>query len=442
MTWLALLSCTSSPRAVGELGDWPFLYPLDSPAKISLRDGGEVPTSAEGCGTCHVEHFAEWQQTTHARALTDLQYVAELSKPDQPRWLCLNCHVPTRPQRAWRITPETSLDQLQGEPEPTYDPARAQEGVTCATCHVRRGPDGAALVVGPRGSGRAPHAVREDPQALHQVCERCHSPGPARLGPTFVCWFESREELEAGPSAGASCPSCHMPTTSRPAASGGPAVELRRHVWVGGGVPKTYAGYGTLLDRGFEPGFDVRLESRGVILTNRSGHALPTGDPERYLRVSLRLVGSDGALLGEEVHGLGQRWDWGDVATQRDAHRLEDTRLRPGETRRIESGLGLGLDTRLVLEIAHVRLAPENVGHMASARLDAEVRALWPEAEGMLAEFDRHYPLGTIVFRETLYPDGSSMREALPVLLEESRGLGERGMAEKAARFASPGRGL
>jgi hypothetical protein len=438
MMWLVLLSCSRPPRTLGELGDWPFLYPLDVPAKMGLRQGGEVPTSAESCGTCHVEHFAEWQQTTHARAIRDPQYLAELAKPDQPRWLCLNCHAPTRPQRAHELTPQTRLDHLDAVPEPTFEATRTREGVTCATCHVRRGPDGEALVVGPRGSGRAPHAVREDPEALQGVCERCHSPGPARLGPTFVCWFESREELEKGPQAGASCPSCHMPLTERAAAVGGPPVTLRRHVWVGGGVPKAYSDYDTLLDRAFEPGFEVELEPGPppvVVLTNRSGHALPTGDPERYLRVALRLLGPEGAVVGEERVWLGQRWDWGDVATGRDAHRLQDTRLLPGESRRIESGLRLGPQDQLVVEVAHVRLAPETVPHLASAQLDDELRALWPEAELLLPELDRHYPLGTLVFRETLQADGSSVWAPLRVLLQESKGLAERPLVEKASRF-------
>ncbi|MEQ1508156.1 MAG: multiheme c-type cytochrome, partial [Myxococcota bacterium] len=151
------------PTIAERFGDRPFLVPIDAPPTVALVAGGSFEASAAGCGACHPDHLAEWQGSTHASAVLDPQYLGELAKPGQPRWLCLNCHLPTRPQRAAAIRPDTpfaragDITVLAAPAEPSFDPARVREGVSCPTCHVRRDDDGEGVVVGPRGSGRAPH---------------------------------------------------------------------------------------------------------------------------------------------------------------------------------------------------------------------------------------------------------------------------------------------
>lgn len=430
-------------RTVGELGAWPFLTPIDAPATVALVGGGELPATAVTCGGCHADHYREWGAATHASAIHDLQYLAELAKPGQPRWLCLNCHAPTAFQRAESITPETTLRdglaQVDAAPNPGFEAAGGlaamAEGVTCATCHVRRDADGLGVVVGPRGSGRAPHRVRADKDALTSICVQCHSPGPARLSATFTCWFESAEELAAGPDAGKTCTSCHMPEVERPAAAGAPAVTLRRHVWVGGGVPKSAAGYDTLLERGWEPGLDVAisLDPARVVLTNaRAGHLLPTADPERFLRVEARIEAADGAVLGRDVLRIGQSWDWGDEATGRLAMRKSDNRLRPGEAREWSPALPAG-GAALVVEVAHVRVTAENAAYMAGTTLDAELAAMWPEAPSLLPHIDQHYPMATYVWRERVPLDGGARSVATrDELIAASKALLAKPLSEKA----------
>ncbi len=423
----------ATPTVAERLGDWPFLSAIDAPPTIALTAGGELPTDAATCGSCHPEHHAEWAGSTHAAAMRDLQYLSELTKDGQPRWLCLNCHIPTRPQRATRVAPDSrfvaaaDLARLEEVPEPSFDPARVAEGVGCATCHVRRAEDGAGLVVGPRGSGRAPHRVLADRAALDGICERCHSPGPARISPTFTCWFESREELESGPDAGRACPECHMPETERPAAAGGPPLTVRRHWWTGGGVPKTKDAYAGLLDRGYAPAVDVSVSPgppvRITLVNARGGHRVPTADPERHLRVDVHLEGADGSVLARDTLRLGQTWDWGDAATGRPAKRLSDDRLLPGETRVLVSSVsGTGAPgQRLVVEVAHVRVSAATVPHLAAATPDAELRALWPEGPALLPRFGEVYPLETTFFREVVPLDGGPVeRTPLATLLGEA----------------------
>lgn len=423
---LPLLSCgprhDAPPTVRDRFGDWPFLTPLDTPTTIALRTGaGEVSSSASSCGSCHDAVYAEWQQTTHAAALSDLQFLAELSKADSPRWLCLNCHIPTAPQRPTLVTPDTRLAsasdirQIEQVPNPHFEPERQAEAITCATCHVRRDADGQGLVVAPADNGASPHRVRADPEALRGVCVRCHSPGPAKITPNFVCWFETAEELAAGPQAGAGCVDCHMPSTERPVAAGQAPRTTRQHHWVGGGVPKSFDGYDGLLARGWKPGLDVGVSlstnttQTNVIvkLSNTSGHMLPTADPERFLRLTVRLVDADGATLAETVERLGQTWDWGDMATGREAKRLADTRLNAGETREIPVDLAAApAGAAVIVEIEHVRLTEQNAGYMKQAKTDAELLGYRPTMAEDLARLESVYPRSSWIYSGRFPVDG------------------------------------
>ena len=411
MLVLISLACTHStppderPTLAARFGDLPFLAPIDAPPTVALLAGGEFDTRASTCGGCHTEHYRDWGQSTHADAVHDVQFLAELAKPDQPRWLCLNCHAPTAPQRADLITPDTRLASadsiltLATTPNPDYDPVRTGEGVTCASCHVRRDTDGAGTVVGPRGSGRAPHRVRHDAAALETVCVTCHSPGAdIVISPTFPCWFATADEVAAGPSAGTPCVACHMPQADRAVIADGPLVTVRRHTWAGSGIAKTPAGLTTAAERGFISGLDVVLAPLAITLTNaRAGHRLPTGDPERFLLVEATLRDHAGTVLAADSYRIGQTWDWGDAATGRAARRTDDNRLGPGEVRVWTPRLAGGVGT-MAVRVSSVRLTEENRAEMARVTLDAELQALWPELPAALAAPMAVYPREIVVF--------------------------------------------
>lgn len=233
-----------------------------------------------------------------------------------------------------------------------------------------------------------------------------------------------------------------MPTTERAPAVGAPVATVRRHLWLGGGVPKSYPAYDRLRADGFEPGLDVRvsLDPLTVSLTNaRAGHLLPTGDPERHLRVVVRAEDAAGATLAREVLRIGQTWDWGDETTGRPARRLEDTRLRAGETRAWQPTLSTAGAARVVVEVAHVRLAPDTARWLSKATLDAELDALGPGVGALLPEVDRHYPLATWVYRETLPLDGGpAVITPLDQLLAESAAAAGQSLEQKAAALGEP----
>jgi len=416
---LALLLACTGPRAelpptIGErIGDYRFATPIDTPSTLAMLDGTEVDTRASTCGACHPGHLAEWSATTHADAVRDVQYLAEMSKPGQPRWLCLNCHAPTSPQRSLLITPETrlaaagSVERVEAAPNPAFDPARVAEGIGCAACHVRRDDDGEGTVVGPRGSGRAPHRVRHDAAALEGVCEGCHSPGAnIVITPTFPCWFTTAEEVAAGPQAGSRCVDCHMPSTSRAAAAGAPAELLRAHTWPGGGLPKHVDDLESLAD--WQPGLDVAVSVAPLevrLVNARAGHAIPTGDPERHVLVEARAIDAQGAPLASDLLRIGQTWDWGDDTTGRPARKLADNRLQAAETRAWTPRLSLAGAARVEVTVTYVRLTEKNAAEMAQVRLDEELRQFWPDLPIDLGEPMADYPRQRVIFNES-YPIG------------------------------------
>lgn len=414
---LGSLGCTGQPAATPTvrdvLGEAPFLTPIDAPSTVAAASGtGSFPTTPSACGACHPGHLEEWAPSTHALAVHDAQFLAELAKPGQPRWLCMNCHAPTAIQRAEQIRLDTPFAEagntavLKATPNPEHDASRTAEGIGCASCHVRRDADGLGTVVGPRGSGRAPHRVRTDPAALTSICERCHAPvddpETYRVSPSLPCWFTTREELAAGPQAAQSCVDCHMPELERSAALGAPVVTLKRHGWAGGGVPKNAEGYSSLVARGWALGLtvDVSAQPLAVTLLNAAGHAVPTADPERFLLVEVRAEDDAGTALGSDTLRLGQTWDFGDGTAARPAHRVADDRLQAGATRRWEPALVVPTAaTRLVVSIRHVRVNEHNAAALDATVLDAELAALWPDFP---AELRKAYPRMSQVYRETV----------------------------------------
>ena len=63
---------------------------------------GLTSLKARDCGLCHVQHYEEWQKSTHANAWTDKQFQAELKKESSP-FMCINCHIPLQNQQEYII---------------------------------------------------------------------------------------------------------------------------------------------------------------------------------------------------------------------------------------------------------------------------------------------------------------------------------------------------
>jgi hypothetical protein len=315
-------------------------YWWENPVPYQETPAGLSSIRAKDCGVCHQEIYREWQLSTHAHALSDQQFQAELHKSPETNWLCLNCHTPLLNQRAEYAVAVTnkSTEEPVMETNPRYDAALEEEAVTCAVCHVRDG-----VILGPYGDSTAPHPVRHDPGLLtEEACTRCHQATAAYTN-TLVCTFDTGDEWRASPYAasGQVCSHCHMPEVERSVAPGSPVRKSRYHYFVGSMIPKEVLGSlngRPLNPRGlFRSGLEVDVQSVKpdgvgveIALTLKNafaGHMLPTGDPERFILVELRLS-AGGREFGPETLRIGQEWKWHPVA-----EKVADNRLKPLEER-------------------------------------------------------------------------------------------------------------
>tara|TARA_R110002072_G_scaffold93403_1_gene207009 strand:- start:905 stop:2200 length:1296 start_codon:yes stop_codon:yes gene_type:complete len=339
---------------------------------------GLADLSAKTCGGCHEEIYAEWQVSTHARAwMDDAQFQEELRKNDgvadrATRWLCVNCHTPLENQLEFLVA--GLEDEHLGRPRlienPNYDPALQLEAITCASCHVRDG-----VVLGPFGGSGAPHPVRKAPELLESAaCTSCHE-AEAYLADVGVgCAFTTGSEVAAGPHAGRSCQSCHMPEVTRPLVTGGAPRRTRRH-WFGGSLipkrPSDEAGLapvrahypdGVSLSWGevpaaLQPGAEVRIPFSAS--NDQAGHRVPTGDPERFLLLRAEARDAEGVLLGEHEERIGSVYEWEPLKL------VSDNRLKPGEERTYELRFTVPSsgEVALTLRASKYRLSAENLAY-------------------------------------------------------------------------------
>jgi nitrate reductase cytochrome c-type subunit len=385
---------------------------------------------AADCGTCHKTIYEEWRQSTHANALNDIQFQAEITKPDAPKWICLNCHIPLQNQREKMVTALIENDIMQPVEidNPLFDKQLQKEGVTCATCHVRVDAEtGKSFIYGPNGSSAAPHPVKQNAAHLREICYRCHFPMGEGLTPNLICWFYTKTENEAAQpllkekfGREMRCVDCHMPETKRLLAEDFQALPERavnRHTWTGGGVPKWYDLYETLLERGYQPGLEVAVGSwqakpaekqhqLSVRLTNsRAGHDLPTGDPERFLKAIFKLTDKAGKILYRDSLRIGQTWQWNP------ARKMGDNRLKFGETRLWQISVPDSLfrmAEMATIIVYHVRLNSETAQHIRSAENIDE--SLFENGTLYVRNLTDYYPQASVIFREDIAIDSSKRK--------------------------------
>ena len=281
---------------------------------------------AEECGKCHREIYEEWKTSYHAQAFSDPFFRAYWRK-DGEVWICLNCHTPLANQQPALITevPRNRVEKAVTAPNPDYDQALQQEGITCAGCHVRDG-----VILGPFDDSVAPHPTQFDPRfRTTEICYRCHQvpKGPFQFYNVGPCGtFPEYEGTYFARERGLICQSCHMPEIERPMAEGGPIRRGRQHLWRGGHDPeqiKSALAVQLAADPpqphpGGPTTFTLTLINAGA------GHKLPTGDPDRYFTVEFRVVDGDGRVVKDQADSMGRWILWQPVIVE-----LYDNRLPP-----------------------------------------------------------------------------------------------------------------
>lgn len=317
----ALPSADGAPRpAADPLGYTGGAGPLVLDGRT---DGGPGWMSAADCGDCHEQALAEWTDSRHHRSWTNDLFQAGLIA--EPQRFCVYCHAPAAVQAAEVIPNLAAYAALSpraagaGAPRLAPEPL-AEEGVSCAVCHLR---DGAVLAARPLAPGRAaPHPIRVAPElGGAEGCRGCHEfaipaatggPGPFLMQSTYSEW-----RALSGPGD-PSCVGCHMAPGHGHRMTGAHDLEKLR------GALRVRRAGGALV-----------LEAVEI------GHALPTGDLFRALTVELRRgpgVPPDSAEDDgwEVIFVAGRSFELVETGGPRPEKRpLSDTRLWPGQPRSV-----------------------------------------------------------------------------------------------------------
>lgn len=298
-------------------------FPRGLAAVDSGAPSGEL--SARACAGCHPGAHDEWQQSRHGQAWTNAIFQREYQQ-EKLDW-CVHCHAPLKEQFA----------QVRGG-----GGALADEGVTCAVCHLRDGQMHART----RRPGSPHDTVARADFGGPAFCGGCHQfnfplverspPGPRVTSYSPHPMQDTVNQHARGPRAGTECVQCHRATP------GG-------HAFPGGHDPAMLAKAVKLDACRAGERLQVDLDNVGA------GHNVPTGDLHRHLVLRVWRSGAP-ERLHETI--LARRF----AAAAGGAKRtVADSTLRPGERRTIAvplAGLGprvagdrLRLELRLVYTI-------------------------------------------------------------------------------------------
>jgi Cytochrome c554 and c-prime len=222
------------------------LAPLDAGAPAA-------ELSARACLPCHAAAHGEWAASRHGRAFTNAIFQREYR--DQPLEWCVHCHAPLREQ----------LAQVRAGGGPLAD-----EGVGCASCHLRGG-----HVLAARQRPGSPHRTEVRPDfGGPGFCAGCHQfnfplvetrAGQARVtGYSRFPMQDTVAQHARGARAATPCLGCH-------------GASPAGHAFPGGHDPG-------MLERAVSldacrAGLALRLTVTNV----GAGHNVPTGDLHRHL---------------------------------------------------------------------------------------------------------------------------------------------------------------
>ncbi len=303
-------------------------------------------TSSAVCGECHQAIHAVWQHSLHAMSWSNGVFQARYRRSierygEEQARACLSCHAPT----------------VRHGGDFGVKNAVTAEGVTCDFCHsvnavdLSDSSDPFRLTVGGSKHGPLRHAQSpahevQDSQ-LHtrsEFCAPCHEYRNAN-GLTVLGTYS---EWKASPYAkrGKQCQDCHMPLVEGRVVALGVKRDTPTSVnlhnisgshdieRVRGAVELKLTGYEWFGDRAW---VYVSVKNKG------SGHCFPTGLPMR--RAELVVTIRDGAKpVDERIIPFQAVMEDKSGRVLQEEHRVfieaarvrSDTRIKPGETRKLE----------------------------------------------------------------------------------------------------------
>lgn len=332
--------------------------------------------SAQQCARCHNKQWSEWQDSFHAKAGSPgllAQLVAMESRgKGASAASCQRCHSPLAEQQAL-----TRAHRAAGyERNPLFDRQLRQEGINCATCHMR----GFRRFGPPNPSPsllRMPNYPVRDSDTLYtqleiyeraDFCMPCHQL-PARLAKDGRPLLNTYKEWLEGPymRRGIQCQHCHMPN--------------REHRWKGIHDPDTFrqgVELEVLAGRTESGTVTVRARLRNV----GAGHYLPTTPtPAAWLGIELVDAKGDSIAGAQDEMRIGRHLEYRDGWRE-----LEDTRIPPGESVELARAWKLGRTGEATHARVTVRVHPDDYyegfysRRLRQASLTPEQRSLFRRA--------------------------------------------------------------
>lgn len=279
MSFLALLG-------LGGFQEIAHQEPPARPADPHSSQSAADPNSAETCGKCHVDFFAEWKGRAHQNAWDDPIYQKSLETRKRPQ-VCWGCHIPV------------DVHQRLGR-KPKYRDHLQSEGVTCVACHTSKAhPD---AVLGPFGAATDAHASVKDPafttSGSDHLCASCHG---TKILPVLPVARDHKKYLEAAGDDAKHCVECHMPEVERHLAvsmvTGKPVGEPRKtrsHAVLGPNDVEFCA-------KAFALGAKADGADLVVTVRNEAGHRIPGLTLRAFHLTVTQRDAEGGELATEEV---------------------------------------------------------------------------------------------------------------------------------------------
>lgn len=289
-------------------------------ARAASGDALDPVAENARCEACHATIAAEWASSQHHSAFVDLPFRAAYAV--EPTAFCAGCHAPE-------------------DPAPDVGAAASRLGVGCVTCHLVGN-----TILAARHDGHAP--AREGSAAPHRIarssafggvgaCAGCHDfsfgDDERRLAP--LAMQSTAREHAASTARDRSCASCHLPLVGGRGAgaqAGARALDPdrphRSHAFAS---TRDTAAHRRAVAVEVSRGAEGDGDTLRIALTLRDvGHAYPTGDLFRRVRVHAEVVGDDQQILAARTEYLMRHFGLGrgvDGRTLRVEAEPGDTRL-------------------------------------------------------------------------------------------------------------------
>ncbi len=336
-----------------------------TPAQSSL--------DAKRCSRCHNQQARDWKGSLHAGAGSPGLTAQLLEMERRGAWKslqsCQRCHNPLAEQ-----SPVLSAMQRGAASgyarNPNYSEELRDQGLTCASCHVRKWQRfGPPVAKGSKRLTLPGYPVTE--LAIYErsdFCMPCHQL-PSRTTLAGKPLLNTYKEWLEGPymRKGVQCQHCHMPD--------------REHTWKGVHDPETFregVALSMIAGRGDSGTVSVRVRVKNA----GAGHYLPT-TPTPAAWVSIELLDAS----GERIKGAYAEKRIGrHLAYEGGWKELEDTRIPPGESLELAAAWKSGRVSKAKTARIRLRVEPDEyyerfyLRRLKNKKLPTNERGMFEEA--------------------------------------------------------------